>query len=360
MLNINPNIIEAQTLSSEFYKSKSLFEESQDKIFARTWHWTADLAQLSTAGQIWPVTLLEGFLNEPIFLSHDYNGQLYALANVCTHRANILVEHPCKLKKIICNYHGRRFDLSGKFEFMPEFKEAKNFPSPCDDLPQVPLGIWQNKFAFTSIQPAFPFESMTQALHERLYFLPLQDFRFDATRSKDYLVQANWALYVDNYLEGLHIPFVHPGLNAVLDYGTYETQLFEHGNLQIGYAKTVNDGFVLPQGHPDYGKNVAAYYYWFFPNLMLNFYPWGLSLNIIKPLAVNLCKVSFLSFVWDSTKIGLGAGAELDKVEREDEYVVENVQRGIQSRFYQKGRYSPSKEQNVHQFHRLIAQFMDD
>ncbi|TAF35513.1 MAG: aromatic ring-hydroxylating dioxygenase subunit alpha [Cytophagales bacterium] len=355
---IHPKIDEAHTLESLFYKDSGLFEQSKDKIFAKSWHWTASTDQLSTAGQTWPYTLLDGFLNEPLLITRDQADQLHVLSNVCTHRGNILVEHPCKLKKILCNYHGRRFDLSGKFEFMPEFKDAKNFPTACDDLPKVPWGLWADKFIFTSIEPAFPLESIIKPLQERLYFLDLTQLRFDSTRSRDYLVQSHWALYVDNYLEGLHIPFVHPGLNSILDYGTYQTEQFEYGNLQIGYGKTQNDAFVLPKRHPDFGQNVAAYYYWFFPNLMLNFYPWGLSVNVIRPLNTNLCKVSFLTYILDETKLGIGAGAELDKVEREDEAVVENVQRGIMSRFYQKGRYSPYKEQNLHQFHSLIARFM--
>ena len=358
MLEINPEIKEAHTPSGEFYKDASLFERSKDAIFARSWHFTADTSHFSTSEQVLPHVILEGFLNEPVLLTRDENDRISVLSNVCTHRANILVEHPCKLKKIVCNYHGRRFDLGGKFEFMPEFREAKNFPCEDDNLAKVPFGVWRDKFVFTSINPAFEVEKIFEVLDRKLYFLPLKDFRFDGTRSRDYLVKAHWALYAENYLEGLHIPFVHPSLNSVLDYGTYKYEQFEYGNLQTGFAKTINESFDLPKGHEDYGKNVAAYYYWFFPNLMLNFYPWGLSVNIIKPLNNSLSKVSFLTFVWDESKMNAGAGADLDKVEREDEYVVENVQKGIVSRFYKKGRYSPSKEQNVHQFHTLLSRFM--
>lgn len=103
---------------------------------------------------------------------------------------------------------------------------------------------------------------------------------------------------------------------------------------------------------------MAAYYYWVFPNLMFNFYPWGLSINVVKPMGLALAKVSFLSYVWDPSKLGVGAGADTDKVEREDEAIVENVQKGIRSRFYQTGRYAPNREQGTHHFHRLIASFM--
>ena len=54
-----------------------------------------------------------------------------------------------------------------------------------------------------------------------------------------------------------------------------------------------------------------------------------------------------------------GAGADLDKVEKEDEEVVENVQKGVSSRFYKCGRFSPSMEKGVHHFHTLISEFIN-
>ena len=182
------------------------------------------------------------------------------------------------------------------------------------------------------------------------------EFRPDL--SADHAVRANWALYTENYLEGFHIPFVHPSLNAVLDFGDYTTELFPRSSLQLGIAKKDEACFELPPGSPDHGKRVAAYYWWIFPNLMFNFYPWGLSLNVVRPDGVDRCTVSFLTFVRDASKLGSGAGVGLDQVEKEDEEVVEAVQKGIRSRAYTQGRYSVTREQGTHHFHRLIAELM--
>ncbi|MGZ3820479.1 MAG: SRPBCC family protein, partial [Mucilaginibacter sp.] len=115
----------------------------------------------------------------------------------------------------------------------------------------------------------------------------------------------------------------------------------------------------LPSSSPDHGKNVAAYYFWVFPNMMFNFYPWGLSVNVVEPVSLGECRVRFLSYVWDESKLGKGAGSGLDKVEQEDEEIVENVQRGIRSRFYKQGRYSVKREQGTHHFHRILSEFMN-
>jgi choline monooxygenase len=187
----------------------------------------------------------------------------------------------------------------------------------------------------------------------------LDEFTHDEVLSKDFLVHAHWALYCDNFLEGFHIPFVHEGLNQALDYGSYKTEIYDYCNLQIGYTNDATEVFDFPEGHIDYGKQVAAYYYWVFPNMMFNFYPWGLSINIIKPIDLHRTKVSFISYVYDPSKIEKGAGSSLEKVEREDEFVVENVQKGVNSTFYKAGRFSPTREKGVHHFHRLLAEFLN-
>ncbi len=266
--------------------------------------------------------------------------------------------HPGKAKKLTCMYHGRRFNLDGAFEYMPEFEDADDFPRPCDHLHKFPLEKW-GPLLFVGLNPDFQFSKVIDTMKERIGFLPLDEFSLDTSTSKDFLVHANWALYCDNYLEGFHVPFVHEGLNKMLDYGSYKTEIYEHCNLQIGYTNEATEVFDLPEGHVDYGKNVAAYYYWVFPNMMFNFYPWGLSLNIVKPIDINRTKVSFISYVYDPTKLNKGAGNDLDKVEREDEFVVENVQKGVNSSFYKAGRFSPKREKGVHHFHSLLALYLN-
>ena len=135
----------------------------------------------------------------------------------------------------------------------------------------------------------------------------------------------------------------------------YATEQFPWANLQLAVGKDASGCFDLPSSSPDFGRPISAYYFWVFPNTMLNFYPWGLSVNVIKPIGQDLTRVSFLGYAWRPELMDQGAGADLDRVEREDEVVVELVQKGVRSRLYDRGRYSHTREQNVHQFHRLLA-----
>ena len=351
---IDPDTRKANTLPASFYQSVEVFEDLKSRVFSNSWQWIGDDSIIGQSSNTHPFNFMEGFITEPMMLTTDNAGNKHCLSNVCTHRANIILDHPAQLKKLLCGYHGRRFALDGQFEFMPEFSDAIDFPRACDNLHKFPLEEWQG-LLFTSIEPSFNFESIVKILDERTSFLNLKDFKRESKLSKEYLVHAHWALYCDNYLEGFHIPFVHSDLNAVLDYSSYETILYDNCVLQIGYGNEAEETFKLPENHVDHGKMVSAYYYWIFPNLMLNFYPWGLSLNVVRPLDINRTKVSFISYVDDETKLNQGAGAILDKVEREDEFVVENVYKGLKSSVYQSGRFSPVREQGVHHFHGLLA-----
>ena len=356
--HIDPDITKAETLPGWFYGDEVVFEQIKEKIFLKSWQWVGDDNLAPFEEYAYPFTLLDGYLDEPLLLTRDKGGLLNCLSNVCTHRGNLVVNSPGKLQKLICMYHGRRFDLGGRFEYMPEFAEAVDFPRPCEDLPGFEVKQW-GPMIFTGLEPAFDLDKVIDSIKERVGFLPLEALRFHSERSKDYLVNAHWALYCDNYLEGFHIPFVHKGLNAALDYGNYTTLVYDYFNLQIGYSENSDDVFDLPAGHVDEGKKVAAYYYWLFPNMMFNFYPWGLSVNIVKPQAIDRTRVSFLTYVYDESRLDSGAGGELDKVEQEDEFVVENVQKGVGSRYYGSGRFSPNREQGVHHFHRLLADFLN-
>jgi len=354
---VDADISAARTLDSRFYRDAEAFSTARERVFARSWQWLGPLGDVAENGSLAPRDLLPGLLDEPLLLSRDGAGALRCLSNVCTHRGNILVKAPCRAEQIRCGYHSRRFDLAGKMIFMPEFLGVKDFPAASDNLPQVAFGEWAGH-GFAALDPAAPLDEFVADVKARVSWLPLERFECDATRDRDFDIDAHWALYVENYLEGFHIPFVHAGLNQVVDYGSYSSETFRYANLQLALAKPGESAFEPPPGSPDHGKRIAAYYWFVFPNLMLNFYPWGLSLNLVQPRAIDRTRVSFRSFVFDRSKLDAGAGSGLDRVEAEDEAIVVAVQRGVRSRFYRHGRYSPTRERGVHHFHRLLCEFL--
>jgi choline monooxygenase len=355
---VDPDITVASTIDAAFYRDEAAFTLARSRIFGRSWQWIGDLEDVAEPAALSPRTLLDGVLDEPLLLARDASGTLRCLSNVCTHRGNILVREPrSHASDIRCGYHSRRFDLSGRMTFMPEFSLAKNFPSPADHLATVPFAAWMNH-GFAAIDPLAPLEAFLGDIASRVASVPVDRFRLDPASTRDYVVQAHWALYVENYLEGLHIPFVHPGLSQSVDYASYADELFRYAIMQTAFAR--NDEAAFDPATIDAGGRgrITACYAWIFPNLMLNFYPWGLSVNRVVPEAIDRTRVEFRAYVGDEAKRGQGAGGALHDVEMEDEAVVEAVQRGVRSSFYRAGRYSPTRERGTHHFHRLLCEFM--
>ena len=345
---IHPDIRKAQTLPSRYYTECTVFDDLKSKL-SKSFHYAAHISQLEE-NNIIPLPQLENILNESLILVKS--DEVKCLSNVCTHRGMLIATESCSSKSLKCGYHGRTFGLDGCMKNMPEFDDVENFPSEKDNLNEFQVHQWKGLFFVGGNKY---FSSVIEELERRIGWLKLEKFTHDESRHRDYEIKANWALYIDNYLEGFHIPFVHGALHEILDYDSYKTELFEGGVLQIGIANEGEECFDLPDSSPDYGENIAAYYYWIFPGLMLNFYPWGLSVNIVNPISVDKTQIIYQGFVGNENLLGKGAGGNLDKVELEDQDIVEATQRGVSSTSYERGRYSPSKEMGVHYFHRLLT-----
>ena len=356
-LHVHPDIKKAETLPASFYQSPNWFEQVKEKIFAHSWHYLADASALRKPGFVAPFTLLPGVIDEPLVVTKDKNGDINAMSNVCTHRGMLVAREAGEARNLRCGYHGRVFRLDGSFKSMPEFSDVENFPRPCDNLHRVGVEEWLG-LLFTSLEPKVPFAEMVKPMVDRLGWMPFDSLEFQEEGTQDFAVKSNWALYCDNYLEGFHVPFVHPALNEAIDFGQYEYETYDYCNLQIGIAEEGEPYFDLPPDSPDYGRNIYAYYYFLFPNMMFNFYPWGLSLNIIEPQDHETTLVRFRTYRFKDQPFNR-TDNNLEKTEYEDEDVVEGVQLGIQSRFYKSGRFSPKMEPCVHHFHRLIADWMN-
>ena len=349
---IDKDISKASTPPASFYTRDEWFELSKENIFESSWQYACDVPELEEPKTQVPISYMHDFIEEPLLVCSDKNGDVRCMSNVCTHRGKILVEEKCNNRMISCGYHGRCFRLDGSFKSMPCFEAVDNFPSDADHLKNFPLEKFANIF-FTSINPKVPFSEVVQPILDRVGWLPLDQLEYVESTSKDYTVNAHWALYCDNYLEGFHIPFVHPALNDAIEFDEYFYETYPHCNLQVGIAKDGEPCFDLPESSPDYGKKIYAYYYFVFPNIMFNFYPWGLSLNLVKPVEKEKTIVQFRSYKFPNANFNPEINA-LDETELEDEAVVESVQKGLKGKTYERGRYSPTMEQNVHHFHRLL------
>ena len=351
--SINPNITQAETLSSEFYVNPEIFIDCKEKIFAPSWQFITRSSTFNNHN-IYPFSFLKGYIDEPLLLIKNED-VINCYSNICTHRAHLVASQPCNINKLRCPYHGRTYTLDGSFKSMPGFEDVKNFPTERDNLQSIPTLKWNN-FIFTSLNPSVDIKPVLNDIEMRLPNFPFDELTHDENNSATWEIDAHWALYCENYLEGFHVPFVHKGLAKDIDVGTYETQLLENGVLQIAEGEETIEILKDPRTP---SRNIYGLYYWIFPNIMLNFYSWGLSVNIIEPVSREKTRVRFLSYSIGAMAQPQQGDASLERVELEDQSVVQSVQKGIKSRYYKRGRYSPTFEQGVHHFQGLLADVLN-
>ena len=347
-LSVNKNIADSKLISPNFYNLEKYYHKSIDKIFSKSWQFVNHKNLIKH--RISPFYFMEGSIDEPYLLINDKDTKI--LSNICTHRANVLCLNPSDKKAIKCKYHGRSFDLSGRLNNAPGFENTNNFPTKNDNLIVAPIKIW-NDFIFCSINSPIDINPVFEDINLRLKNYPFNNLEFDKSNSNTYTINAHWALYCENYLEGFHVPFIHKGLNNNINIKSYETEILDHGILQYAKGKSENNVDSI------FDNDIYAYYYWIFPNLMLNFYNWGLSMNIIEPLAKNKTRIKFLSFPFKGNNQPLNNAASLDRVELEDQEIVLNVQKGISSYHYNGGRYATEHEKGVHYFHQLLTRYLN-
>jgi choline monooxygenase len=190
--HIDPDIAKASTPPSWIYTDANFYDRAREKVFARSWQFVGDVSDAKVPGQLHPFTMLEGCLDERLLLVRDRDDRLYCMSNVCTHRGMLVCEEGGVENHLRCRYHGRRFGLDGKFASMPEFEGTVNFPTKADDLPQVQLAQW-GTFLFAALDPMCSFDDWIGPMRQRIGWLPINECKLDATRSRDYLVACNWA-----------------------------------------------------------------------------------------------------------------------------------------------------------------------
>ncbi len=354
---VDEDIRRAHTLPSDLYTSTEWYKFFKNHLFMNSWQWIGGVEIWKNDVCVFPFYFCEGILNEPLILTKS-NGEIKCLSNVCTHRANIIVKEPTTRAKFSCQYHGRCFDLHGKMCAMPEFENVVDFPAKSDHLK-----VFQVQFAFgfyfSALKPLNTFDNIFAPIWQYCRSFPFSELEFQPDYSRDYHVKANWMTYCDNYAEGFHIPFVHPALNKAITYEDYTVRTFDHCTLQVGYCKPGEKSLPLQQDDPDFGQMVYAYYWFVYPNLMINFYHWGISINIVEPIGTEVTRIKFRSYLRKGFSLEDLQDTGLHITELEDEQIVESVQAGLNSSAYSRGRFSPSREQGVHAFHLYISRIIE-
>jgi choline monooxygenase len=367
--DVNEQIECAHTLASRFYTDPAILDVERAKIFRRTWQLvgTLDHACGDVNGVKRTIADPESFFTvdvagEPVVVTRDKQGTLRAFSNVCRHRAGPIASGSGCRNVLRCGYHGWTYTLDGRLIGTPDVEGVEFFDRSTMGMVPLRLETWE-QFIFVN------FDADAPALAANLGDIPLQarGFQFEGlhfAERRDYVLDCNWKVYVDNYLEGYHIPIAHPGLMREIDYSQYRTDTFRYHSQQFAPIRAMKPEDAGERAYAPGGETREALYFWIFPNLMVNIYPDNVSTNLIVPISQNKTLTIFEWFFHDvaSPKVQermQKAIAFSDEVQQEDIGLCESVQRGLQSALYDRGRYSVKRENGVHHFHRLLEEFLE-
>jgi choline monooxygenase len=383
-LDVNERIECAETLASRFYTDPQILDVEKERIFRRTWQLVGTTMQPcgQANGINKTITDPETYFTaevagEPVLVVRDKAGVLRAFSNVCRHRAGpIALGSGCK-NVMRCQYHGWTYTLDGRLIGTPDVDGVEFFDRSTMGMIPLRCETWGD-FIFVNFDHplSLPHGGSTEekrpapSLSDYLGKIPDQAkaFEFEGLQfaeRRDYIIDCNWKVYVDNYLEGYHIPIAHPGLMREIDYAQYRTDTYRYYSQQFAPIRAMKKDDSAERMYAP-GKGLQeALYFWIFPNLMLNIYPDNISTNVIVPLGVDQTLTIFEWFFHnvdephEKERIAK-AVAFSDEVQQEDILLCENVQKGLKSATYDRGRYSVKRENGVHHFHMLLAEFLGE
>jgi choline monooxygenase len=344
----------AATLPSNLYRGEAVLEQEKSRIFNRTWQLAGRVRQLPEAGSFFTLEVA----GEPVVIVRGRDEKIRGFFNVCRHRAGPVAQGAGCRSSLQCAYHGWTYALDGKLLATPAFEGVECFNKSESGLLPVKVELWE-QFIFINL------DSMSAPLTEYLGDLPELTRRFDIAKMKfverrEYLIDCNWKVYVDNFLEGYHLPMVHPGLMRELDFANYRTITHRYFSLQDAPIRKSSGNEENRYYASD--STTEALYFWVFPNLMVNINPETLSTNLIIPLSPEKTLTIFEWFAEDveseeARKKMLATIQFSDEVQQEDITICEAVQRGLRSVSYDRGRYSVRFENGLHHFHGLWREF---
>ena len=368
--HFDSRIESAQTLPARCYTDPAYLAAEQTRIFHRTWQLVGRLDQVAAPGDYFTTEIG----NEPIVIVRGADRALRGFHNVCRHRAGPVAQGAGLCQNFRCGYHGWTYATDGRLVGVPDFEGVENFDRGDFGLVPVAVETWE-QFVFVRISGAQISEAqrseakidgaggpglaeMFEDIPELTRHCRIAQMKLAARR--DYVIECNWKVYVDNYTEAYHVPIIHPSLMRELDYQRYRTITRRYYSRQGAPIKAGDDP---TRRYSASAAQSEALYFWVFPNLMLNIYPDNLSTNLIVPLGVDRTLTIFEWFFHDVDSVAAQERIKTtialsDEIQQEDIWICEQVQRRLRSIAYDRGRYSARRETGVHHFHSLWYEFM--
>jgi len=345
-------LAQASTIPGSWYIDSRVSDLEGRTVFRRAWQVAGRLDTLRAPGDFISCELPGG---EPIVVVRGADDTLRAFYNVCRHHAAAVVtSERGSAQHFRCPYHGWTYGLDGSLKGTPDFAGVCDFDRTAHGLVRIDCDVAE-KWIWVRLAPDGP------ALNEFLghdLSSHLAQRGFDALNwmeRRHYTLDCNWKVFVDNYLDGgYHVPHVHRGLDSVLSSREYMIETGQRFCLQ--WSPMVSEGADAQTGAVRQGEH--AFYYWIYPNFMINCYGRAMDTNLVIPRGVDKTEVIFDFYFTDVSEAArsenLASIAISHEIQDEDDAICVSVQRGLRSHAYDTGRLSVRREAGEHLFHRLL------
>jgi Rieske 2Fe-2S family protein len=346
-----------RTLPRRFYADPEFYRAELDRFYFARWICAGRVDQIPNAGDYFVRTVGD----DSVIITRDRSGAVHALFNVCRHRGTRICEQPEGhfVERIQCPYHAWTYDLSGRLMAAPHM--PADFCRDDYPLHRADCEVWDGH-VFVCLASALPGKPAAGPLRAQLGELPerftnwgMADLRLG--RRIVYDVKANWKLIVLNFNECLHCPTLHPALNRLHHYLGAEnvapTANYCGGSMGFrdGVETMSVDGKrrrdVLP-GLDDAQRAMVAYYS-IYPNFLVSLHPDYVMTHTLWPRAHDrteiVCEWHFHPNELAKPDRQIDDAVEFwDVTNREDWWIAEQSQAGINSRVYEPGPYSEREE----------------
>lgn len=336
-------IEQAHTLPSKWYHQTEYFDFEMHHLFQYAWQYVCHTDQLKEPGSSYSAKVA----GHPVIVFKDSKDQLRAFYNVCKHRGGPLAIKRGTKTVLQCQYHGWTYLDDGSLRGVPDWNLVELFDKKDFGLDPIEISVWQGLIFARAVSTEITLNSLMDGISERIHPMDLNRLSFH--QEQVYEIECNWKVYVDNYLEGYHIPIVHPELANLLDYRAYVTECHTWHSLQHSPFQGTENIYAAEGGE--------AFYYFIYPNMMLNILPGRLQVNLVVPVSPTRSKVLFSYFYENTPEHVIAEDISYShQIQMEDVEICEAVQAGLQSRAYDQGRFSVKREQGVYHFQQMLKQ----
>jgi choline monooxygenase len=361
------------TLPSDWYTSRELYELEQRTLLREVWQCVGRVEQVAEPGRFFTCEVAD----EQVVVSRGLDGELRAMSNVCLHRGGPVAVGCGRRNAFQCPYHGWMFELDGRVRRTQGMQGTLEFDPASMRLPQFRVGAW-GPTIWVALEPAVSLEDWLGDITPRLANYRTEELAFAGGRRWE--IGCNWKLYVDNFMEGYHIPFIHPGLAQSLSPSIYTYRLGQYSNEQYGGEPHPRGpgsrvagilggtqefrALKPPMAGLDESERAGYFFHWVFPLTTVNFTPDGILVFTIRPLGPERTESRFMWWFPEAQSFQdrLLQAAVVNfghLVNTEDYEICERAQRGMRSQVYRQGRYAAEQEMCLHHFHRLLAGTME-